>query len=158
MELGPISEKTFDDLGKARPARKPFFSVIIPVYNRTDLLKRAVASVLRQDFADFELLVVDDGSIDDIRGIVDGFSDSRIRYFRQANRGASAARNAGIDLARGDNVAFLDSERLSFTPNESLASRPVGVEIVGVRHVTEIAPQQLVLREAEKLAERGWSS
>jgi glycosyltransferase involved in cell wall biosynthesis len=84
--------------------------VIIPVYNRTDLLKRAVGSVLRQDFADFEVLVVDDGSADDIRSIVHGFSDSRLRYHRQTNQGASAARNAGIDRARGEYVAFLDSD------------------------------------------------
>jgi glycosyltransferase involved in cell wall biosynthesis len=86
------------------------FSVIIPVYNRTDMLKRAVGSVLRQDFDDFEVIVVDDGSVDDIRSIVETFSDSRIRYHRQSNRGASAARNAGIDRARGDYVAFLDSD------------------------------------------------
>lgn len=89
---------------------KPKFSVIIPVYNRTDLLKRAVGSVLRQDFGDFEVLVVDDGSVDDIRSIVEGFSDARVHYFRQANQGASAARNTGIDRARGEFVAFLDSD------------------------------------------------
>jgi glycosyltransferase involved in cell wall biosynthesis len=110
LELGPISERTFEGYGRGRPMRAPAFSVIIPVYNRTDLLKRAVGSVLRQDFTDFEVLVIDDGSVDDIRSIVDGFSDARIRYFRQVNRGASAARNAGIDRARGDYVAFLDSD------------------------------------------------
>jgi glycosyltransferase involved in cell wall biosynthesis len=110
LELGPVSEKTFEDRGKGRPVRKPVFSVIIPVYNRADLLKRAVGSVLCQDLDDFEVLVVDDGSVDDIRSVADGFSDSRIRYVRQLNRGASAARNAGIDLARGDYVAFLDSD------------------------------------------------
>lgn len=109
MELGPIREKTFDR-GSGRPVRKPVFSVIIPVYNRAELLKRTVGSVLRQDFTDFEVLVIDDGSSDDIRSVVNGFSDGRIRYFRQVNRGASAARNAGIDLARGDYVAFLDSD------------------------------------------------
>lgn len=106
MELGPIREKTFDR-GMGRPVRKAVFSVIIPVYNRAELLKRTVGSVLRQDFTDFELLVIDDGSSDDIKSVVDGFSDRRIRYHRQENRGASAARNAGIDLARGDYVAFL---------------------------------------------------
>ena len=90
--------------------RKPVFSVIIPVYNRAELLKRTISSVLRQEFADFEVLVIDDGSSDDIRSVVDGLSDGRLRYHRQANRGASAARNAGIDLARGDYVAFLDSD------------------------------------------------
>ena len=89
---------------------KPEFSVIIPVYNRTDLLKRAVGSVLRQDFQDFEVLVIDDGSAVDIKTIVDAFADPRIRYHRQSNRGASAARNAGIDRATGKYVAFLDSD------------------------------------------------
>ena len=110
MELGPIREKTFEDRGNERPVRKPIFSVIIPVYNRAELLKRTIASVLRQELADFEILVIDDGSSDDIKSVVDGFSDARIRYHRQINRGASAARNAGIDLARGDYVAFLDSD------------------------------------------------
>lgn len=110
MELAPISEKAAEGDGKGRRMTKPAFSVIIPVYNRTDLLKRAVGSVLRQDFDDFEVLVVDDGSVVDIRSIVEAFSDTRIRYHRQPNRGASAARNAGIDRARGDYVAFLDSD------------------------------------------------
>jgi glycosyltransferase involved in cell wall biosynthesis len=110
LELGPISEKTFEGYGKGRLATAPMFSVIIPVYNRADLLKRAVGSVLRQDFADFEVIVIDDGSVDDIKSIVVGFSDIRLRYVRQANRGASAARNAGIDRARGEYVAFLDSD------------------------------------------------
>ena len=89
---------------------KPEFSVIIPVYNRTDLLLRAVGSVLRQDFQSFEIIVVDDGSEDDIKSIVDAFDDDRVTCHRQANRGASAARNAGIDRARGRYVAFLDSD------------------------------------------------
>lgn len=110
MELGQISEKTFGDRGKDIPVRTPIFSVIIPVYNRAELLKRTITSVLRQELVDFEVLVIDDGSSDDIKSVVDGFSDPRIRYHRQINRGASAARNAGIDLARGDYVAFLDSD------------------------------------------------
>ncbi|MDB5550611.1 MAG: putative glycosyltransferase YibD [Rhizobium sp.] len=89
---------------------KPEFSVIIPVYNRTDLLKRAMGSVLYQEFVDLEVLVIDDGSVDDIKSIVDSFSDIRIHYHRQSNQGASAARNAGIDRATGTYVAFLDSD------------------------------------------------
>lgn len=110
MELAPISRMAVEGHGRGRPMTNPTFSVIIPVYNRTDLLKRALGSVLRQDFADFEVLVVDDGSDDDIKSVVDGISDSRIHYHRQVNRGASAARNAGIDRARGEYVAFLDSD------------------------------------------------
>jgi glycosyltransferase involved in cell wall biosynthesis len=132
LELGRISEKKVGVHGKSRPAPAPTFSVIIPVYNRTELLKRAVASVLCQDFADFEVLVVDDGSADDIKGIVAGFADVRIRYFRQVNRGASAARNAGIDRARGDYVAFLDSDDVYLahhlaTMNAMLQSAPDAV-------------------------------
>jgi glycosyltransferase involved in cell wall biosynthesis len=99
---------------------KPEFSVIIPVYNRTALLKRAVESVLRQDYTDLEVLVVDDGSVDDIKGIVDAFDDPRIRYHRQTNQGASAARNAGIDRATGTYVAFLDSDDV-FLPHHLAA-------------------------------------
>ena len=85
-------------------------SVVIPVYNRVHLAKRAIESVLCQSFRSFELIVVDDGSTDDIRGIVENFADPRIIYARQDNKGASAARNYGIDLARGTYISFLDSD------------------------------------------------
>lgn len=88
------------------------FSVIIPVYNRTGLLKAAIASVLSQDHRDFEIIVVDDGSSDDVASVVASFADPRIMLIRQENRGASAARNRGIDAARGEYVALLDSDDL----------------------------------------------
>jgi glycosyltransferase involved in cell wall biosynthesis len=88
----------------------PLFSVIIPVFNRADVLAAAISSVLDQTCADFEIIVVDDGSRDDPRSVVESFSDPRIRFHRQDNRGGGAARNAGIDLARGRYVAFLDSD------------------------------------------------
>jgi glycosyltransferase involved in cell wall biosynthesis len=103
---------------------KPEFSVIIPVYNRTDLLLRAVGSVLRQDFIDFEIIVVDDGSEDDIESIVAAFDDERISYHHQANMGASAARNAGIDKARGRYVAFLDSDDI-YLPHHLATMRAI---------------------------------
>jgi hypothetical protein len=88
--------------------RTPFFSVVIPVYNRAATLGRAVASVLAQTDQDFEIVVIDDGSSDDpARALPD---DPRIRFFRQDNRGGGAARNAGIDRARGRYVALLDSD------------------------------------------------
>jgi glycosyltransferase involved in cell wall biosynthesis len=86
----------------------PFFSIVIPVYNRADVLGDAIASVLAQTCADFEIVVVDDGSKDDPARAVP--SDPRIRFLRQQNRGGGAARNAGIDAARGRFVAFLDSD------------------------------------------------
>lgn len=88
----------------------PFFSVIIPVYNRAHLLGRALRSVCAQTFGDFEIVVVDDGSTDVPKSVIDDIADPRIRYIRQENRGGGGARNTGIDQARGRFVAFLDSD------------------------------------------------
>jgi glycosyltransferase involved in cell wall biosynthesis len=88
----------------------PLFSVIVPVYNRAEVLGEAIESVLAQSEQDFEIIVVDDGSRDDPKRVVEKFDDPRIRFRSQQNRGGGAARNAGIDLARGRYVAFLDSD------------------------------------------------
>jgi glycosyltransferase involved in cell wall biosynthesis len=88
----------------------PFFSVVIPVYNRAAALARAIASVRAQSFADFEILVVDDGSKDDPRAVVEALRDPRIHFIRQDNAGGGAARNTGMDRAQGAFVAFLDSD------------------------------------------------
>ncbi len=88
----------------------PLFSVVIPVYNRAQALGDAIRSVLAQQCQDFEIVVVDDGSKDDPGRVVRAFADPRIRFAAQENRGGGAARNAGIDLAQGRFVAFLDSD------------------------------------------------
>ena len=88
----------------------PFFSVVIPVYNRADVLGRALQSVLAQNFQDFEVVVVDDGSRDNPRAVIDAINDPRIRYVHQENKGGAAARNHGIDEAHGQFVALLDSD------------------------------------------------
>jgi glycosyltransferase involved in cell wall biosynthesis len=88
----------------------PRFSVIIPVHNRAKLLGAAIASVLGQSCQDFEIVVVDDGSTDDPKPVLDAFNDPRIRFIRQHNRGGGAARNAAIDAARGHYIAPLDSD------------------------------------------------
>jgi glycosyltransferase involved in cell wall biosynthesis len=88
----------------------PFFSVIIPVYNRAHALAAAIESVRAQSFQDFEIIVVDDGSKDDPRAVAESFGDPRIRFIRQANAGGGAARNTGMDAARGQFVAPLDSD------------------------------------------------
>lgn len=94
-----------------RPPR-PKVSVIMPTYNRADLLPAAIDSVLGQSFTDFEVLVIDDGSEDATRQVVAGFSDPRIHYCHQRNSGVSAARNRGLEIARGEYLAFLDSDDL----------------------------------------------
>jgi glycosyltransferase involved in cell wall biosynthesis len=89
----------------------PTVTVILPTYNRADLLPRALESVLAQTFRDFELLVVDDGSTDSTAELVKKYSDSRIRLLSQpSNMGVSAARNRGLREARGELVAFIDSD------------------------------------------------
>ncbi len=87
-------------------------SVIIPTYNRSNLVREAVQSVLRQSFADFEVLVVDDGSTDDTRSIIECILDNRIRYFYKDNGGQSSARNFGLAKATGEYIAYLDEDDL----------------------------------------------
>ncbi|MBS0275701.1 MAG: glycosyltransferase family 2 protein [Proteobacteria bacterium] len=88
----------------------PLFSVIIPVFNRADILERGIRSVLAQTCQDFEIVVIDDGSGDHPEDVVAKIGDSRIRIARQENRGGAAARNRGFDEARGRLVALLDSD------------------------------------------------
>lgn len=96
---------------------QPTFSVVIPLYNRADIVGKTIRSVLKQDYSDFEIIVVDDGSRDDPKPAVTLFGDPRIRFVRQANAGGGAARNRGIEEARGRYIAFLDSDDL-FLPGK----------------------------------------
>jgi glycosyltransferase involved in cell wall biosynthesis len=89
----------------------PAVSAIIPAYNRAHTVGRAIQSVLDQTFQDLEIIVVDDGSTDGTKAIVEAFRDPRIRYLRhERNRGAAAARNTGIRASHGEYLAFLDSD------------------------------------------------
>ncbi len=95
----------------AAAAAAPEVSVVMPVFNRPELLLTAVRSVLAQTFRGWELIVVDDGSTDDIAGALRPLlGDKRIRLFRQRNRGECVTRNNGVRLARGEIVAYLDSD------------------------------------------------
>ena len=86
-------------------------SVIIPTYNREKLVSRSIQSVLDQTYQDYEIIVVDDASIDNTEKVVKSFNDVRIRFLRSnLNKGGSAARNMGIIAANGEYIAFLDSD------------------------------------------------
>jgi len=99
-------------LGSFAPNYAPRVTVIIPSYNYAWCVGEAIASVQAQTFTDWELVVVEDGSTDESAEVIEACAaqDSRIRLYRQENRGLSAARNAGFWLARGDYVALLDCD------------------------------------------------
>src|SRR5690606_8322380 len=88
----------------------PTFSVVIPLYNRRRTIAATVESVQRQSCQDFEVIIVDDGSTDDPFPVIQAIGESRLRTIRRENGGGGAARNTGIDAARGRYVAFLDSD------------------------------------------------
>jgi glycosyltransferase involved in cell wall biosynthesis len=94
---------------------RPLVSVIIPVYNGARYLRAALESVFAQTYRSFEVIVVDDGSLDDSGTIAQSFPD--VRYIHQANQGVAAARNHGIEVARGEFFAFLDQDDL-WTPEK----------------------------------------
>lgn len=95
---------------KEKKMSKPLISVVIPAYNREKTIKKAILSVLSQDYKELEILVVDDGSTDNTSKVVKSINDSRIKYIYQKNEGACAARNNGITKARGQYIAFHDSD------------------------------------------------
>ena len=91
-------------------AIKDLVSVIIPTYNRAHLIKRSAMSVLNQTYSNLELIIVDDGSTDNTEEVVKSIDDNRVIYIKQSNQGACAARNNGIDHAKGEFIAFQDSD------------------------------------------------
>jgi glycosyltransferase involved in cell wall biosynthesis len=110
-----------DRLGRAvtRPSdARALVSIVMPVYNREGIVGRSIESVLAQDFDAWELVVVDDGSTDSTRDVIEAFAkrDDRIRLVRGEHRGVSAARNLGVSEARAEVLAFLDSDNV-WTPH-----------------------------------------
>jgi len=87
----------------------PLISIVMPTYNRADTIQRAIASIRAQSWSDWELIIVDDGSTDDTASRLAGL-DPRIRLLWQENQGVTAARNTGLAAAKGELVAFLDSD------------------------------------------------
>src|ERR1039457_2614564 len=95
---------------RSKRLQRPLVSVIIPTYNHARYLSESIGSVLNQSYKPRELIVVDDGSLDDTRAVVEHCDDGSVRYFSQRNRGLAAARNRGLSEAKGEFVAFLDAD------------------------------------------------
>lgn len=87
-----------------------FVSVIIPTFNRAQWISCAINSVLSQTYSDYEIIVVDDGSTDNTKSVIELYQNPKIKYFFQNNSGVSSARNKGISESSGDWLAFLDSD------------------------------------------------
>ncbi len=92
--------------------KSPTISVIVPVYNAEKTLRRCVDSILAQTFEDFELILINDGSKDQSGDICDEYAakDSRVKTIHKTNGGVSSARNAGLRIAQGEYIAFIDSD------------------------------------------------
>lgn len=116
-------------------------SVIVPVYNVLPYLRESLESVINQTYEDLEIIIVDDGSTDGSDVVCEEYSrDSRVKVIHQKNHGLSAARNVGLDLARGDYIAFLDSDDVYLpdmiqTMVEGIKKSRADIEICGFNKV-----------------------
>lgn len=98
--------------------KNPSVSVIVPIYNSEEFIRKTLNSILSQTLTDIEIICIDDGSTDSSRSIVESFNDPRIIYKYQKNYGAGAARNVGLSIAQGEFIAFMDSD--DFYPNNDV--------------------------------------
>lgn len=92
----------------------PFFSIVIPTYNRARFIGKTIDSLLKQTFEDFEIIVVDDGSTDNTKEIVSEFTDPRVKYHWKENAERGAARNYGAKIAQGKYLNFFDSDDIAY--------------------------------------------
>src|SRR5688572_20456536 len=88
----------------------PYVTILMPAYNTALYISEAINSVLTQDFTDFELLIIDDGSTDDTVRIIKSFTDPRVRLIRQKHAGIAAALNRGLQEAEGEYIARFDAD------------------------------------------------
>jgi len=88
----------------------PYFSIIIPVYNKEKFVAKTIESVLSQTFTDYEIIIVNDGSTDQSEAKISTFKDNRIKYYSKKNEGVALARNFGIEKATADYICFLDAD------------------------------------------------
>jgi len=99
------------------------FTIIIPTYNRENFILNTIQSVLAQDYKNFEVIIIDDGSTDNTKKIVEAIQDERLIYVFKTNEERAVARNTGIKMARGKYVTFLDSDDVLFPNHFTVAKR-----------------------------------
>lgn len=95
---------------KEHSPKSPTVSVLIPAYNAMEFLPKTVSSVLTQTYQDFELIIVNDGSTDNVESWAENLSDRRVKLVSQPNKGLAGARNTGLESATGDYIAFIDAD------------------------------------------------
>ncbi len=105
----------------------PFFSIIIPTYNRADFVRSTINSLLSQSFDSFEILVIDDGSTDNTEEVISEINDSRLFYYKKDNQERAAARNFGAKRSRGRYVNFFDSDDIAY-PNHLKTAYEITVQ------------------------------
>ncbi len=106
-------------------SKHPFFTVIIPTYNRADLISATLTSLQNQSYEGYEIIIVDDGSTDDTNLVVQPFLNDRTRYVKKENSERAASRNFGAQLAKGDYVNFFDSDDIALPNHLTEASKIV---------------------------------
>ena len=98
-------------MGDRKMNKQPLISVIIPTYNRENIITRAIDSVIHQTYKNWELIIVDDGSKDKTEEVIKPYlKNHKVSYHYQKNKGVCEARNYGIKKAKGEYIAFLDSD------------------------------------------------
>ena len=143
------------------PTREPAVSVVIATYNRSALLQETIESVLKQSFQDFELIVVDDGSTDDTEAALKSYGD-RLRYFRQENRGPSAARNFGVTQARAAWISIQDSDDICAPDHLEILYRcaernpDLGMVFANGAYIDDPGGKNIIpQKKSKRLAEKG---
>jgi len=152
----------------------PKLSIIVPVYNVQNDIKRCIDSILRQEFKDYELLLIDDGSTDQSGVICDEYSslDKRITVYHKKNGGQSSARNIGLNKAKGDYITFVDSDDLikdykTYSLLVDYLERNTDIDIIQYPHQqvenshiikTKICPPQLITSIEEFFLLLDWSN
>lgn len=115
---------------KTQTSTMPTFSIIIPAYNAEAYIKRCLDSILSQDFNDYEVIVIDDGSTDGTSNILEQYP--QVKVISQSNHGMATARNRGLEMAQGDYILFVDSDdRLCSDALNTLSSHLGGEDIIG---------------------------